>query len=345
MESSDYRKLKKHARQDLEELRFILKKARKKRGKDDEILEKARVRRDALKTALATGDYWSVYYARRDLSDYLEAYLPPLKATPVLDTLKALMIALAVALLIRWAFVEPFRIPSGSMIPTLLVGDQLIVNKMAFGLSIYIPYIDPDMDDREFLEKVRENGGFPVWTHNLFGHRVYWASYKIWERRLPERGEVVVFRFPDNAGEDYIKRVIGLPDDTVEIREGKLYINGEPQTKKRITAYNGPAGHTACDNYDLFREKLMNGSEAHAHLLIHCRDNVYQSMYKDYGPRKVPEGHIFVMGDNRDDSYDSRAWGMVPLVHLKGSALFIHLPLNPDEHYLPRWERFFKWIH
>jgi len=344
MESSDYRRLKKEAKQDLEELRYVLRKSRKLKKQAPETVETARKRGEALKTALATGDYWSIYYARRDLEDYRRAYLPSIKPNPVAETAKALFIALLVALLIRWALVEPFRIPSGSMIPTLLVGDQLMVNKMPFGLSVYVPYIDPDMHDEEFVDEVRENGAFPIWSHNFLGHKVHWASYKLWDGRLPERGEVVVFRFPDNAGEDYIKRVIGLPGDTVEIRDGTLYINGEAQKKERVTAYTGPVSHLACDSFDLFEEKIENGSDFHEHSLIHCRDNVYHSMYTDFGPAEVPEGQLFVMGDNRDQSYDSRSWGTVPLVNLKGSAMFVHLPLDPEQHYLPRWGRFFKWI-
>ncbi|MFO8056180.1 MAG: signal peptidase I [bacterium] len=345
MKSSDYRRLEKRARKDLEEFRFVLRKARKLRKKEPELLLTAVEKRDALKSALKTGDYWSIHYARRDLADYLRTSLPRYRPRPVLETLKAFAIALAVALLIRWALIEPFQIPSGSMIPTLLVGDQLLVNKIDFGLTFYVPYLDPDMDDKDFLKNVRLHGAFPVFPRTVFGHRVYWAGHKLWMPDLPERGEVVVFQFPDNPSEDYIKRVIGLPGDTVQVRDGKLFINGMPQSKKRITAYTGPVSHAVCDNYDLFREELMNANGPHEHLLVHCRDNVYRSMYTDYGPKEVPEGHVFVMGDNRDHSYDSRSWGMVPLVNLKGSAMFIHLPLDPDEHYLPRWDRFFKWIH
>jgi signal peptidase I len=163
---------------------------------------------------------------------------------------------------------------------------------------------------------------------------------KLWMRRDPERGEVVVFRFPHKNREDYIKRVIGLPGDTVSIQNGGLYINGKLQAAEVQGRYDGPLS-AGCPEPTLFFEDLESRDRAVVHEVVHCRP---ANSYSDFGPITVPPDHFFAMGDNRDLSSDSRTWGFVPMENLKGKALFIHLPLDPDHNYLPRWKRFFKRI-
>lgn len=195
--------------------------------------------------------------------------------------------------LLRSFLVEPFRIPSGSMIPTLLVGDFILVNKFAYGIRL--PVID---------KKVIEYGA-------------------------PKRGDVVVFRYPQNPAQDYIKRVVGLPGDKVEYINKRLTINGEPVPVTQVEDYL----HSDRLQYARrFNEKLgdtehqfLNDADAPAFIAQplpfvgreHC-------VYTVEGVRcTVPDGHYFVMGDNRDQSSDSRVWGFVPDENLRGRAFFI----------------------
>jgi len=174
------------------------------------------------------------------------------------DWTKSILIALILALFIRAFIVQAYKIPSGSMIPTLLIGDYLLVNKLAYGIR------NPIKNDF------------------------------IYFRKLPERQEIVVFTYPLNKKLDFIKRVIGLPGDTVEIVNKKVYVNGK-LLKEPYIQFNDP---------EIYPKEVSP------------RDN--------YGPVKVPPGYIFVLGDNRDQSYDSRFWGFVPINYLKGKALIIY---------------------
>ncbi|MBO8144024.1 MAG: signal peptidase I [Thermodesulfobacterium sp.] len=174
------------------------------------------------------------------------------------DWTKSILIALVLALFIRAFIVQAYKIPSGSMIPTLLIGDYLLVNKLAYGIR------NPIKNDF------------------------------IYFRKLPERQEIVVFTYPLNKKLDFIKRVIGLPGDTVEIVNKKVYVNGK-LLKEPYIQFNDP---------EIYPKEVSP------------RDN--------YGPVKVPPGYIFVLGDNRDQSYDSRFWGFVPINYLKGKALIIY---------------------
>ncbi len=196
----------------------------------------------------------------------------------VLDWVKSIFIALLLAMFIRTFIVQAYKIPSGSMIPTLLVGDYILVNKLSFGIK------DP--------------------FKNKF----------IYFRRLPRRQEVVVFAYPLNPKVDFIKRVIGLPGDTIEIVNKKVYVNGK-----------------------LLKEPYV----------IHTDPNVYPrniSPRDNFGPVKVPPGELFVMGDNRDQSYDSRFWGFVPVQNLKGSAMIIYFSWDSKHHRI-RFNRIGKLIN
>ncbi|MGC9016697.1 MAG: signal peptidase I [Caldimicrobium sp.] len=183
----------------------------------------------------------------------------------IAEWLKSIVIALILALFIRTFIVQAYKIPSGSMIPTLLVGDYLLVNKLSFGIR------NPIKDD--FLYR--------------------WG--------LPHRQEIVVFTYPEDKKLDFIKRVIGLPGDTVEIINKKVFVNGRPLSEP----------------YVQFTDNTVYPKE------ISPRDN--------FGPVKVPPGHIFVLGDNRDQSYDSRFWGFVPIHSLKGKALIIYFSWDSEK--------------
>ena len=175
---------------------------------------------------------------------------------------KSIAIALACVLAVRTVVAEPYTVPSGSMIPTLLIGDELIGAKFAYGYGKYSSPI----------------GLMPDFSGRLFD-------------RAPERGDVVVFRLPRDPGETYVKRVIGLPGDRIQMREGRLYINGTPVPRR-------PAGDWQGDR--LYVETLPNGRE---HEIIEISDTQAEDNTPVF---TVPAGHYFMMGDNRDNSLDSR---------------------------------------
>lgn len=180
---------------------------------------------------------------------------------------EAAIIAVLLALFIRTFVVQAFKIPSGSMKPTLLVGDHILVNKFLYGIKI--PFTDKTL--------------IPISD--------------------PKRSDVIVFIYPVDPDKDFIKRVIGLPGDKVEIFGEKVLINDKPFDDK----------HGFYSN--LSRTAARTGELSH------------------FGPITVPEGHLFVMGDNRDHSYDSRFWGFVPLSSVKGKAFIIYWSW-------PHWKRF-----
>lgn len=215
------------------------------------------------------------------------------------DTGKQLAVAIFVVMLLRSSIIEPYKIPSGSMIPTLFIGDHIFVNKFAYGFKI------------PFTEIFLEN---PIYAT---------------QEKLPARGDVIVFRYPKNPSINYIKRVIGLPGDTIQIKDKVLYINGKPikiVDRRDQNLEDGIENEEDRRVLSLHEEDLMN---VH-HAVLY---NMNSFLGSDYGPVDVPAGNLFVMGDNRDRSSDSRIWGFVPLENIKGKAMFIWLSfmLNLDE--------------
>ncbi len=234
------------------------------------------------------------------------------------DNAKALFWAILIALTVRSCAVEPFNIPSGSMIPSLLVGDYLFVSKTSYGYSRY---------------------SFPFGIPLVKG-RIFYSE--------PERGDIVVFRLPTNTSVDYIKRVIGLPGDKIQLKGGILHINGQPvkRTFKKVVMeqrMNKQVPHT------LYDEELPNGV---IHPILEVSDSEFQDNTIEFN---VPEDHFFMMGDNRDNSKDSR-WldevGYIPKSHLIGKAKFIFYSNNGYAPFIAfwswpksiRWDRLFKGI-
>lgn len=193
------------------------------------------------------------------------------------DYARSFFPVLLVVLLLRSFLVEPFRIPSASMMPTLLIGDFILVNKFAYGVRLPIFHT------------------------------------KIIEVSKPNRGDIVVFRFPGNLAVNYIKRVVGLPGDLVSSYRHKIYINGKPIKQTTIGPYKGVGrGRNMTGSKHLL--EYLTGIE-HGILLQNSR--LLEWVYS------VPKGHYFVMGDNRDNSNDSRYWGAVAEQHLVGKAFFV----------------------
>jgi signal peptidase I len=210
---------------------------------------------------------------------------------------KSLSIILLCVLIFRSVFFEPFRIPSGSMIPTLMIGDFILVSKFSYGFKV--PFSDFSF------------GGINLNPIYLFGESE------------PKRGDVVVFKYPKEPDVNYIKRVVGLPGDEIKIVNKVVYINNEPI---QTVAVDGKAIMEDMD--DKFKEYDLEFLEAQTGEAKHYIQQDLGSSYKvDFEPMRIPEKSYFVMGDNRDFSYDSRFWGFVPHENIKGRALFVWFSL------------------
>jgi signal peptidase I len=201
----------------------------------------------------------------------------------VREYFESLVVAVVLALFVRTFGFQAFKIPTGSMEPNLLVGDHLLVNKFVFA---------------------------PVLTG---------LESALLPRRDVRRGEVLVFKFPEDPERDFIKRVIGLPGETIELRNRTIFINGAA-VEEPYAHYELPPAEEGEENGDVRRK---------------------------YGPVTVPPGHYFMMGDNRDDSQDSRYWGFLPAAYVKGRALFIYWSFESRSGLLggTRWGRLLHQIH
>ena len=226
------------------------------------------------------------------------------KQNALWENIKVIVQALVLAMVIRTVLFQPFTIPSGSMMPTLLVGDYIFVNKFAYGYSKYSLPFSP----------------------NLFSGRIFGSQ--------PARGDVVVFRFPPNPDIDYIKRVIGLPGDRVQMIAGVLHVNGEAVPKEPDGTFTSDYKMDPGEDVPVFRETLDTG------VAYDTLDQSPNSRGDNTREFIVPEGHYFMMGDNRDNSADSRVRvGFVPADNLEGKALFRFFSVDGSA----RWWEVWKW--
>ena len=226
------------------------------------------------------------------------------------ETAKIIVQALAIAMVVRVFFYQPFNIPSGSMKQTLLVGDYLFVSKLSYGYSCY---------------------SFPFGI-NLFSGRIFAAE--------PRRGDVVVFKLPRDNSTDYIKRVIGLPGDEIRVKNGVLSIDGKAVPKVRNGEFVTREDDGLERRVPTFEETLPNGVK------YTVLDSEPHGPFDNVGPYEVPPGHYFMMGDNRDNSTDSRAlWGVgyVPFENLVGRAEIIFFSAAVDEPDALRWTSPWTW--
>ena len=194
------------------------------------------------------------------------------KKSGLRENIEAILVAIVLALFIRTFVIQAFKIPSGSMKETLLIGDHILVNKFIYGVKI--PFLQTTI--------------VPV--------------------KNPKRGDIVVFKFPEDPSKDFIKRVIGVAGDVVEVRDKQVYVNN-----KRLN-----------HDYGIHTDSYVFPST------VQPRDN--------FGPVVIPNKSLFVMGDNRDQSYDSRFWGFVDLKDVKGKALMIYWSWD-KENFGVRWKR------
>lgn len=227
-----------------------------------------------------------------------------------LESIKTIVYAGLIAIGIRTVAFEPFNIPSGSMIPTLLVGDYLFVSKYSYGYSRHSMPFSP----------------------NLFSGRIF--------GRLPDRGDVAVFKLPRDNSTDYIKRIVGLPGDRIQVRGGVLHLNGQPVRRESLGNFTveGDGPRMVVRQYrEIFPPQP--GVESHAHNILEISDD---QPFDNTPEFVVPAGHVFAMGDNRDNSLDSRAQnavGFVPIENLVGRAEFIFFSVDGSA----RWWEVWAW--
>jgi len=264
-----------------------------------------------------------------DPKDKVEIVTLKKKGT-VREYAEALFTALLVAFFIRSFVVEAFKIPSGSMIPTLMIGDHIFVNKFTFGL------------------------------------RIPFTKTKIVTFGMPQRGQPIVFMYPLDESKDFIKRVVGLPGDRIQTKGDEVDVNGTPLERQAIQVEPemNSAGHllkiipeAVADQAGVQTVPAFRGWQEYSYYFEKLGDVTHLVQFDSrpsYADAEfdVPPGHLFVMGDNRDNSADSREWGFVPLENVKGSAMFVWLSLDYDQmsqgpaHIANwvRWDRFGKWI-
>ena len=225
------------------------------------------------------------------------------KKNSFFGNLKSILIAIFIALLIRSFIFEPFNIPSGSMKPNLLVGDFIFVSKYSYGFSKHsLPF------------------SIPLIPGKFFSH-------------IPERGDVVVFKTPENNRTDYIKRVIGLPGDKIQIKNGIILINGSEILRKKLNDFIDTDNKTSNKRVRMYNEYFFNKE-------INILDITDNGIADNTQLFNVPENHFFVMGDNRDNSQDSRfisTVGFIPYENLVGKAQFIFFSLE-NARFLQIWK-------
>jgi signal peptidase I len=255
-----------------------------------------------------TGFVWlvdSLFFRKRRLALQGTAYgtageqqaaaAPAARDPVIVEYSKSFFPVILAVLLIRSFLVEPFTIPSSSMVPTLLIGDFILVNKYAYGVRL------------------------PV------------VHTKVVEVGSPERGDVVVFRPPAHPDKNYVKRLVGLPGDKISYVNDVLYVNGVPMQQTPVGRYFGEGSNSESTGGDLRTERLVDTEHQ---MLLRGGRGISAS-----GTWEIPPGHYFMMGDNRDNSEDSRVWGMVPEENLVGRAFFVWMHWDWKIRGFVSWDR------
>jgi signal peptidase I len=261
---------------------------------------------DALSEAVIARDWDKLPGALNTLDELLDSHLGFARKSTAREYTESIAIAVLIALFLRAFVVEAFKIPSGSMIPTLQVGDHIFVNKFIYGVRI--PF-----------------------TNIKFGM----------EYRKPQRGEVIVFIYPLDHDKDFIKRIVAVEGDTVEMRQNQVYVNGKPIPRKHIDA--------PCRYWDFLEDAARWEERSCDAWQETVNGNSYTTYYDANNETHssplttVPKDHVFVMGDNRDNSSDSRVWGFVPLDLIKGKAMVIWWSHGEPEGI--RVKRMFSLVH
>lgn len=237
-----------------------------------------------------------------------------------MEVMRTWMPAILAVLLIRTFIFEPFRIPSGSMIPTLQIGDHVVVNKASYGL--WVPWT---LVEVPFMES--------VWVVPRF---------ELLDLGDPSRGDIIVFRYPENEALNYIKRVVAVPGDKIKVKNNQIYLNGEPQDLTYIDKYESM--DDSC-NTTPTKRSVEDLSGVEHHILQNAGMPGSLANWPRNGQEEtVPEGHVFVMGDNRDNSEDGRRWGFVRHDQIKGKAHFVWFSWDSCQQKV-RAKRFFRSLY
>ncbi|MFV8256169.1 signal peptidase I [Bdellovibrio bacteriovorus] len=219
------------------------------------------------------------------------------------EYLTTLVLAVVCALFVRHFLVTAYKVPTGSMQPALKPGDFIFASRVSYGVQI--PF-----------------------------------ASKRWNLTLPARGDIVVFSYPNQPSVTYVKRVVGLPGDRVQIVKGRLVLNDEPVSYEKLDA---ASDNPNAELFDIFKE--TSGADSWRVIFQKTPDD------KDFGPLVVPPGEVFLLGDNRDASDDSRYWGTVPMTQVVGRVALIWLSLDwqrkwgGDRYPSVRWDRVFSTVH
>ncbi len=245
----------------------------------------------AVDASLASNDAGALRDAVARLDAKMDEHLSFARKSALREYGESIGVAIAIALLLRAFVIEAFQIPSGSMIPTLEIGDHIFVSKFSYGIGIPFTY-----------KKVLQFG-------------------------TPKRGDVIVFRYPLDPEIDYIKRVVALPGERVEIRKNEVFVNGKSMAREHV---KGPCSYedTPPSRREYNCERWIENLDGKEHSVIH---NANSMPPPDWTGNVVPPNHVFVMGDNRDNSNDSRVWGTVPMELIKGRALIVWWSRPPTE--------------
>jgi len=257
-----------------------------------------------LRAALVRNEYEAIVDKSARLEKLMGRFLSSYQRASWLESAESIGYAVIVALILRSLVLEAFKIPSGSMIPTLAVGDQIFVNKY------------------------------------VYGPRIPFTSLRPLSFAKPKRGEVVVFVCPIEPHEDYIKRIVGIAGDEVAVRDGVVFLNGAALPHEPLGTVSHWDKDATGEQWRAFSARAYRETVGE-HTFVTLQDSDIRHHAADFGPHVVPEGHVFVMGDNRDHSYDSRAWGPVPIDHILGRSMFVWWSWGHDG---ARFNRLGTWI-
>ncbi|MFU8804245.1 MAG: signal peptidase I [Bradymonadaceae bacterium] len=284
---------------------------------EDEVRQSIQTQLNELRHAIEEDDGDDVETRLKEAQAKAEEHLAPHMKSAWREYAESIGLAVLCALILRGFVIEAFKIPTGSMIPTLLVGDHLFVNKFVYGIRV--PFT------KQFVINFREieRGEVVVFSFPTENARAHIARQPASRRDCIDRGSL-------EDEKDFIKRIVGTSGDTVELRDNQLIVNGEPVPRSFLRK---EATGNFLYPHEVHESETLNGYTYTIH---------YSGSDENFGPITVDDGHFFVIGDNRDKSSDSRCWGQVPVENVKGRAMIIWWSIGPDS---MRWERVGRLIH